>query len=75
VRTRNEREIRWTVRFSNEDDLAATRALALCCARLDGTTAGQFLRLAVERFVADRYGVAIAKALVELNRDRRLHVE
>jgi hypothetical protein len=57
-----------TVRFSDPDDLARTRELGHIGAELDGITMGRFLRLAIEQFIAERYGASYVASMIKLER-------
>ncbi len=64
----NQADMRWTVRFSDADDLARTRELVQIGAELDRVTMGRFLRLAVEQFTTERHGASLVERMIKLDR-------
>jgi hypothetical protein len=68
VTKQNQADMRWTVRFSDADDLARTRELVDIGAELDGMPMGRFVRLAIEQFTVDRHGASLVASLMKFER-------
>lgn len=66
MKNQNQADLRWTVRFSTEDDLVCTRKLIEVFARLDRVTMGRFLRLAIEQRIDDRFGRWVREAATRI---------